>query len=80
LDLRGRKWRKFGEDYILRNFYASLNIVRLIKSRTVRTMRHVAQIEEVGSTCNVMDGKPEERSPLGRPRLRWEDNIRMDPR
>jgi hypothetical protein len=32
---------------------------------------------EVRGACNIMVGKPEGRSPLGRPRRKWEDNIKM---
>jgi hypothetical protein len=35
---------------------------------------------EVRGAYNILVGKPEERRPLGRPRRRWEDNIKMDHR
>ena len=49
--------------------YRSPNIVRVIKSRRLRWAGHVARI---------LKGKPTGERPLGRPRRRWEDNIRMD--
>ena len=58
--------------------YRSPNIVRVIRSRRLRWARHVAKIEEGRSTCKILTGKPTEKRPLGRPRSRWEDNIRMD--
>ena len=56
----------------------SPNIVRVIKSRRLRWTRHVARMEEGRSAFKVLTGKPTGKRPLGRPRRRWEDNIRMD--
>jgi hypothetical protein len=58
--------------------YSSPNIVRLIKSRRVRWAGHVALMEEGRGVHKMLVGKPEEKRPLGRPRRRWEDNIKMD--
>ena len=58
--------------------YRSPNIVRLIKSRRLRWAGHVARMEEGRSTFIILTGKPTGKRPLGRPRHRWEDNIRMD--
>ena len=58
--------------------YHSPNIVRVIKSRRLRWGGHVARMEEGRSTLKVLTGKLRGKRPLGRPRLRWEDNIRMD--
>jgi hypothetical protein len=49
----------------------------MIKTRRMRWAGHIAQMEEK-NTCRVLMGKPEGKRPLGRPRRRWEDNIRMD--
>ena len=49
------------------------NIVRVIKSRTLRWPGHVARMEEGRSAFKILTGK----RPLGMPRRRWEDNIRM---
>jgi len=52
--------------------------VRVIKSRRLRWVGHVARMGEGRGVCRVLLGKPEGKRPLGRPRLRWEDNIKMD--
>jgi hypothetical protein len=62
----------------LNNLHSSPNIVRVIKSRRMRWAGHVARMEEGRGVYRVLVGKPEGRRPLGRPRRRWEDNIRMD--
>jgi len=53
-------------------------MVRVIKSRRMRWAGHVARMGEERGVCRVLVGKPEGRKPLGRPRRRWVDNIRMD--
>ena len=50
----------------------------MIKSRRLRWAGHVARMEEGRSAFKVLRGKPTGKRPLGRPRRRWEDNIRMD--
>ena len=62
----------------LNNLYSSLNIVRVIKSRRMRWAGHVAGMGEERGVYRVLVGKPEGRIPLGRPRPRWVDTIRMD--
>ena len=52
--------------------------MRVIKSRRMRWVGHVARTGEERGVYRVLLGKPEVRRPLGRPRRRWEDNIRMD--
>jgi hypothetical protein len=54
----------------LNDLYSSPNIIRVIKSRTVRWAGHVAY--------SILVGRPEGRRPIGRPRRRWEDNIKMN--
>jgi hypothetical protein len=49
-----------------------------MKSRRLRWAGHVARIGERRGAYRVLVGKPEGRRPLGRPRRRWEDNIKMD--
>ena len=51
--------------------------VRVIKSRRLRWAGHVARMEECMSAFKILRGKPRGKRPLGRPRRRWEDNIRM---
>ena len=58
--------------------YRSPNIVRVIKSRRLSWAGHVARMEESRSALKILTGKPTGKIPLGRPRCRWEDNIRMD--
>ena len=58
--------------------YSSPNIVRVIKSRRMRWAGHVARMEEGRGVHKVLVGKPEGKRPLGRPRRRWDDNIKMD--
>ena len=58
--------------------YRSPNIVRVINSRRLTWAGHVARMEEGRSVCKILTGKPTGKRPLGRPRRRWEDNIRMD--
>jgi hypothetical protein len=60
--------------------YSSPNIVRVIKARRMKWMGHVVRIGEVRGAYNILVGRPEGRRPLGRPRRRWEDNIKMDVR
>ena len=52
--------------------------MRVIKSRRMRWALHVARMEEGKVVHKVSVGKPEGKRPLGRPRRRWEDNIKMD--
>ena len=56
----------------------SPNIVRVIKSRRLRWAGHVARMEKGRSAFKILAGKPIGKRPLGTPRRRWEDNIRMD--
>ena len=58
--------------------YFSPNIVRVIKSRTLRWAGHVARMEEGRSAFKILTGKPTGKRPLARPRRRWEDNIRIN--
>ena len=58
--------------------YRSSNIDRVIKSRRLTWASHVARMEEGRSVFKILTGKPTGKRPLGRPRRRWEDNIRMD--
>ena len=58
--------------------YSSPNIIRNLKSRRPRWVGHVARMEQFRNAYRVLVGKPESKRPLGRPRRRWEDNIKMD--
>ena len=61
----------------LNDLYPSPNIVRVIKSGRMRWAGHVARMGEERGVYRVLVGKPEVKRPLGRPRRRWVDNIRM---
>jgi hypothetical protein len=70
-------WRKLHNDEF-HSLYFSLNTVRVIKSRRMRWAGHVARMGDERGVYRVLVGRPEEKRPLGRPRRRWEDNIKMD--
>jgi hypothetical protein len=70
-------WRKLHNDE-LHSLYSSPNIVRVIKSRGMRWAGYVARMGEGRGVYKVLVGGPESKSPLERPRRRWEDNIKMD--
>jgi hypothetical protein len=70
-------WKKLHNDE-LHSLYSSPNVARVIKSRRMRWVGHVARMGEGRGVYRVLVGKPEEKRPLGRPRRRWEDNIKMD--
>jgi hypothetical protein len=63
---------------MVKELHSSPNIVRMIKSERIIWAGHVARMGEERDVCRVVVGTPEGKRPLGRPRRRWEDNIRMD--
>ena len=71
------EWRKLYNEE-LNDLYSSPNIVRVIKARIMRWAGHVVHVGERIGVYRVMVGKLEGKRPLGRPRRRWEDNIKMD--
>jgi hypothetical protein len=70
-------WRRLHNEELY-GLYSSPSIVRVIKARKMRWAGHVARMGEVRGAYNIFVGMPEGRRPLGRPRHRWEDNIKMD--
>jgi hypothetical protein len=70
-------WRKL-HNYELHSLYSSPNIVKVIKSRRMRWTWHVARMGEGRGAYRVLVGRPEGKRPLGRPRRRWDGNIKMD--
>jgi hypothetical protein len=71
------EWRKLHNEE-LHNLYSSPDIIRQVKSRSMRWAGHVARMGEERKVYKVLVGKPDGKRPLGRPRRRWEDGIRMD--
>jgi hypothetical protein len=71
------EWMKFHNEE-LHNLYSSPDIIRQVKSRRMRWAGHVARMGEERKMYKVLVGKPGGKRPLGRPRHRWEDGIRMD--
>jgi hypothetical protein len=71
------EWRKLHNEE-LSGLSSLPNNVRLVTSRRMRWAGHVARMGEGRDVHSVLVGKPEGKRPLGRPRLRWKDNIKMD--
>jgi len=71
------EWRKLHNEE-LNDLHSSPNIVWVIKSRTIRWVGYVARIGERRGVYRVLVGEPEGKRPLGRPRRRWEANIKVD--
>ena len=65
-----------GEGSTIRDF--TVCIGRVIKSRRLIWAGHAARIEEGRSTFKILAGELTGKRPLGRPRRKWEDNIRVD--
>ena len=70
------EWRKLHNEE-LSDLYSLPNIVRVVKSRRMRWAGHVARMGQGRVVYRVLVGKPEGKRPLGRPRRRWEDKIKM---
>jgi hypothetical protein len=70
-------WRTLHNEE-LNDLYSSTNIIRVIKWRRMRWAGHVARMGEKRGAYRILVGRPEGRRPLGRPRRRWEDNIKTD--
>ena len=71
------EWRKLNNER-WNDLYSSPNIVWVIKSRRMRLVVYVARMGERRCAYRVWVGKPEGMRALGRPRLSWEDNIKID--
>jgi hypothetical protein len=71
------EWRKVHNEE-LRDLYSSPSIIRIFKSRRMRWESHVARMGAKKNAYRLFVGKPEGKRPLGRPRRRWVDNIRME--
>jgi hypothetical protein len=71
------EWRKLHNEE-LHDLYSSPSVIRVIKARRMRWAGHVARRGEKRDVYGLLVGKPDGRRPLGRPRCRWLDNIKMD--
>jgi hypothetical protein len=71
------EWRRLHNEE-LNDLYSSPNIIRMIKSRRMRWAGHVARMGEGTGAYRILVGRTEGRRPFGRPRRRWEDDIKMD--
>jgi hypothetical protein len=71
------EWRRLHNEE-LNDLYSSPNIIQVIKSRRVRWVGHVAHMGAKRGAYRILVGRPEGRQPLGRPRRRWEDSIKME--
>jgi hypothetical protein len=71
------EWRRLHNEEI-NDLYSTPNIVRVIKWRRMRWAGHVARMGEERGVYTVLVWKPERKRPLGRPRRRWVDNIKID--
>jgi len=71
------EWRRLHNEE-LNDLYSSPNIVRVIKSKSMRWAGHMALMGEKRGVYRVLVGKPEGKRPLRRPRRRWVDNIRIN--
>jgi hypothetical protein len=76
-DEETEEWRRLHneEPFVL---YCSTDIIQVIKSRRMRWVGHVACRGEWRGTYRVLVGKPEGKRPVGRPKHKWEDNIKID--
>jgi hypothetical protein len=71
------KWRKLNNEE-LNDLYSLPSVVQVVKSRRMKWAERVARMGEERSVYRVLVGKPEGNRPMGRPRHRWEGNIKMD--
>jgi len=71
-----REWRKLYNEEL--NDLYSPNIIWVIKLRRMRWVGHIACMGERRGIYRVLVGKPEGKRQLGRPKIRWKDNIKMD--
>jgi hypothetical protein len=73
-----RGWRKLPNEE-LRDLYSSPSIIRIIKSRRMRWAGQVARMGVKRNAYRLLVGKPVGKRPVGRPRRRWVNNIKIDP-
>ena len=71
------EWRKL-YNIELHALYSSPNLIKKLKSKRLKWAGHVARMGNSGSAYKILVGTPECKRPSGKPRRRWEDNIKMD--
>jgi hypothetical protein len=71
-------WRKLPSEE-LHDLYSSPSIIRIMKSKRMKWAGHAARMGEKRNVCRLLEGKPEGKRLLERPRPRWMDNIKIDP-
>jgi hypothetical protein len=71
------EWRRLHNEELYA-LYTTPKIIRASKSRRMRWAGHVARMGEGRGAYRVLVGRPDRRRPLGRPRRRWEGNIKLD--
>jgi hypothetical protein len=71
------EWRRLHKEE-LHDLYSSPSIIRIIKSRRMRWVGHVARMGDKRNVYRLLVGKPEGKRPLGIPRCRWVENIKRD--
>jgi hypothetical protein len=74
--VRGERRKVHNEE--LNDLYSSHNNFRVIKSRRMRWAGHVTRMGVKRGVYRVLVGKPGGKRLLGRPRRRWDDNIKMN--
>jgi hypothetical protein len=84
IETKNRTWLSILNAYIIilkttfRDLYSSPSIIRIIKSRRMKWVGHVARMWEKRNAYRLLVGKPDGKRPLRRQRRRWVDNIEMD--
>jgi hypothetical protein len=71
------EWRKLHNEE-LSDLFSSCNIIGMIKSRRMKWAGHVERMGERKGAYRALVRKSEGKRPLGKPRRRWQDNIKMD--
>jgi hypothetical protein len=75
-DVLTGEWRRLNIDELY-DLYSSPYFIWLIKSRRMKLLGHVTGMGDRRGACRVLVRKPKGNRPLGRPRHRWEDNIKI---
>jgi len=76
IELKNARWNIEIHSVEFNDMYSLPYIVRVIRSRRMRWAGHVARMGERRGVCRFLVEKPGGKKPLGRPRRRWEDNVK----